>query len=102
MADQEQCKNQRINCEKSFSKDIKRIEERFISTDKALEVQQKELERRMHESNDIKKEFSASMIDLRVQVNTLETKSALWLKMIGFGLAILQITIGIILRISLR
>ena len=43
-----------------------------------------------------------AMIDLRVQVNTLETKSALWLKMIGFGLAILQITIGIILRISLR
>ena len=102
MADQEQCKAQRINCDRSFSKDINRLEERFIFTDKALGVQQKELERRMHDANDIKKEFSASMIDLRVQVNTLETKSALWLKIIGFGLAILQVTIGIILRISLR
>ena len=102
MADQEQCKDQMNMCSRIFGGEVKRIEERFISTDKALDIQQKELERRMHESNDIKKEFSVAMIDLRVQVNTLETKSALWLKMIGFGLAILQITIGIILRISLR
>ena len=101
MADQEQCKDQMNMCSRIFGGEVKRIEERFISTDKALDIQQKELERRMHESNDIKKEFSIAMIDLRVQVNTLETKSALWLKMIGFGLAILQITIGIILRISL-
>jgi len=102
MADQEHCKDQMNMCSRIFSGEVKRIEERFTSTDKALGVQQKELEHRMHDANDIKKEFSASMIDLRVQVNTLETKSALWLKMIGFGLAILQITIGIILRISLR
>ena len=102
MADQEQCKDQMNMCSRIFGGEVKRIEERFISTDKALDIQQKELERRMHESNDIKKEFSASMIDLRVQVNTIETKSALWLKIMGFGLAILQITIGIILRISLR
>ena len=80
-----------------WSADIKRLEERFLFTDKALSVQQKEIERRMHEGNDIKKEFSNKMGQLQVQVSTLEAKSALWLKMIGFGLAMLQVVIGIIL-----
>lgn len=98
MADQEYEAHQRA-CARLWSADIKRLEERFHFTDRALDIQRKEIKRRMHESNDIKKEFSKTMSDLKIQVSTLEAKSALWLRMIGFGLATLQIIIGITLSV---
>jgi len=99
MVDQKQCEANQTVCTKLWGADIKRLEERFLFTDKALDIQRKEIERRMHESNDIKKEFSKTMSDLKIQVSTLEAKSALWLRMIGFGLATLQIIIGITLSV---
>ena len=56
MTDPEYENNQRA-CARLWGADVKRLEERFLFTDKALDIQRKEIERRMHESNDIKKEF---------------------------------------------
>jgi len=102
MSDQDHIKDQFEVCERLHSKDMKRIYEKFKSTDDALKINQKELERRMHESNDIKKDFTEKMVNLQIQVGSLETKSALWMKMVGFGLAILQVIIGLAIRFSIR
>ena len=102
MADHEMCKEQRRVCRDLFTKDVKRLEERFNYTDQALVIQQAEIKRRMHEANDIKKEFTQQMVDLQLQVGTLETRSALWLRFIGFGLALLQIIIAVILKVTIK
>lgn len=97
--EQEQCKTQQNNCEKMWTKDIKRLEERFTFTDKALKIQDDEIKRRMKEANDIKHEFSKMMGVLQVQVSTLEARNALWLKMVAFGLGFLQVVIAIIFKV---
>ena len=99
MVEQGQCKTQQNTCEKIWTKDIARLEERFLYTDRALKIQEEEIRRRMKEGNDIKHEFGKAMGDLQVQVSTLEAKNALWLKMVAFGLAFLQIVIAIIFKV---
>lgn len=102
MAELEQCKDQRDMCAKMMEKDIDRIMDRFNATDKALAIQQIELERRMTEGNHIKHEFGSKIAELKMQVSNIETKTALWWKVSVVGLSIFQIVVGIILRISLK
>ena len=102
MAELEQCKAQRDMCVKMMEKDIDRIMDRFNATDKALAIQQLELERRMTEGNHIKHEFGGKIAELKMQVSNIETKTALWWKVSVVGLSIFQIVVGIILRISLK
>lgn len=85
-----------------MEKDIDRIMDRFNATDKALAIQQLELERRMTEGNHIKHEFGSKIAELKMQVSNIETKTALWWKVSVVGLSIFQIVVGIILRISLK
>ena len=102
MAELEQCKAQREICVKMMEKDVERIMDRFNATDKALALQQLELERRMAEGNNIKHEFSGKIADLKMQASNIETKTALWWKVSVVGLSIFQIVVGIILRISMK
>ena len=102
MAELEQCKAQWEICAKMMEKDIDRIMDRFNATDKALAIQQLELERRMAEGNNIKHEFSEKIADLKMQASNIETKTALWWKVSVVGLSIFQIVVGIILRISMK
>ena len=102
MAELEQCKARRDMCAKMMEKDVERIMDRFNATDKALAIQQLELERRMHEGNDVKKVFGEKISDLRMQMSNIETKTVLWWKVSVIGLSIFQIVVGIILRISLK
>jgi len=98
MAEREQCEAQQRSCSRLWAADIKRLEERFMFVDKAIGIQNTELMRRLQEANNIKHEFATKVSDLKLKVATLEANSSLWLKIIGFGLAGLQIIIGIILR----
>ena len=102
MAELEQCKAQRDVCARLMYKDVERIMDKFNSTDKALALQQVELERRMHEGNDVKKVFGEKISDLRMQMSNIETKTVLWWKVSVIGLSIFQIVVGIILRISMK
>ena len=102
MVELEHCKAQRDICSRLMEKDIDRIMDRFNSTDKALAIQQVELERRMTEGNHIKAEFGSKISELKIQVSNMETKTALWWKVSVVGLSIFQIVVGIILRISLK
>ena len=71
MDDKEQCKAQADTCRRLFDKDIDRIMDRFNSTDKALKLQQAEMERRMSEGNNIKHEFSDKINDLNIQASNI-------------------------------
>ena len=102
MVEPEQCKTQRNICARLMEKDVDRIMDRFNATDKALAIQQLELERRMHEGNDVKKVFGEKIADLRMQMSNIETKTVLWWKVSVVGLSIFQIIVGIILRISMK
>jgi len=104
------CITQRSICKDIFAGDYRELNEKIISLKSAQKVQEDELKRRMHEANDIKKEFSNMMSDLKVKVNTLETKGTIQakaleytttnrLKLVTIGLVALQIIIGIILKV---
>jgi len=97
MTEREQCEARQRTCARLWSADIKRLEERFMFIDKALGIQNTELLRRLQEANNIKGEFANKVSDLKLKVATLEANSSLWLKIIGFGLAVLQIVIGVVL-----
>jgi hypothetical protein len=84
-------KDQREICKQLWKGDIQRLEERFVSTDKALTIQQTEIQRRMHEANEIKKEFGNKVILIEQRVSALETRSVVWIGVIIFAFTILEI-----------
>jgi len=80
-------------CEKIWLKDVGIVSERLNGIDRALNVQAAELERRMHESNNLKKEFGHALSLVESRVLKLETRSVVWITVIGAIFALLQIVL---------
>ena len=75
--------------------ETKTINERILSIREAQTVQAKELERRMHEANDLKKEFGEKLTSINNRLIKIETWSIVYVFLIGLGFTILQIVLRI-------
>jgi len=93
--DRKPCKAQRDICEKLWTGESKTINERIAGIRDAQVVQARELERRMHESNDIKKEFGAKLSSMNNRLIKIETWSIVYVFLIGIGFTVLQIVLRI-------
>lgn len=101
-AEWDKCREQREMCEKLFDKTIDVVEERLNGMDKALEKQQNVLERRLQALNELREEFTqnrnvfvtkdifSGLVD---RVIRLETRSVVWITLIGIGFAVLQVVL---------
>ena len=78
-------------CERIWQKDISIVAERIQGINTGLKVQARELERRMHEANEMKSMFGDKVEKLDKRVVALETKSIMWIVGISGFFTLLQI-----------
>ena len=89
------CSAQREFCEKLWTSEFKTMNERINGIRESQKVQANELERRMHESNDIKKEFGAKLASMNNRLIKMETWSIVYVFLMGIGFTVLQIVLRV-------
>ena len=89
------CSAQREICEKLWTSEFKTMNERINGIREAQKVQANELERRMHESNDIKKDFGTKLTSMNSRLIKMETWSIVYVFLMGIGFTVLQIVLRV-------
>jgi predicted transcriptional regulator len=100
MPDREHIKAQFEICKTLFYKDVKRLEERFIFMDKALELHDKVMEHRLKSLNELREEVTRDrnkfvtkevfdLVDKRLA--SVETRSTVWVGVIIVAFAVLEV-----------
>jgi hypothetical protein len=79
------------HCEKLFGSKIDSILVRLDGNDKAQEKLSIEMERRLDILNHLRSQFADDTIALERRVARLETRSVVWISVIGIAFAALQV-----------
>jgi len=107
MAEQEQCKAQRHICRDLWTLSDEKQDEKIRGMEKALELNSKEVEKRMHLLNSLREEFSRKeskflMIDifttfkedehsdLKIRITKLEQRAVVWIGVMSVVFIALQ------------
>ena len=97
MADPNTCKLS--ICKEIWNGEIKTVNERINGTQILQGSLAKELERRMHESNNMKAEFGRELDAVEKKVDRLEARYGFGITVVVIGFTIFQIALQIVFRI---
>ena len=86
-------------CKEIWNGEIKTVNERINGTQILQGSLAKELERRMHESNNMKAEFGRELDAVEKKVDRLEARYGFGITVVVIGFTIFQIALQIVFRI---
>ena len=86
-------------CKEIWSGEIKTVNERINGIQNLQGSLAKELERRMHESNNMKAEFGRELDSVEKKVDRLEARYGFGITVVVIGFTVFQIALQIVFRI---